>query len=256
MIIQIYEIQTPQEAEEMIAAGVDHVGSVILSEQEWKNPLIYDTIRVVENASAKSSLIPLFNDRDTVFRTLAYYQPDIVHFCENLYASDPSRSMLAHMINLQQQIREQFPSIQIMRSIPIAEPDTENDFSIWQMVELFEPVSDYFLTDTILTDGNSNAEPEQPVNGFVGITGRICDWGVAAALVRKSKIPVILAGGLDPENVAQGIRQSAPAGVDSCTGTNLRDAAGKPVRFRKDIERVRNFVRRVRNLEAAAENTN
>jgi phosphoribosylanthranilate isomerase len=225
------------------------VGSVILSEQEWKNPLIYDTIRTVENSSSKSSLIPLFSDRDAVFRTLGYYQPDIVHFCENLYAPDQPIHILDRMIDLQHQIREQFPSIQIMRSIPIAEPEKQSDFSIWKMVELFEPVSDYFLTDTILGDAVGGAAPEQPVSGFVGITGRTCDWSVAAALVKKSSIPVILAGGLTPDNVVQGIRQASPAGVDSCTGTNLRDAAGKPVRFRKDIKRLKDFISRVRSLE-------
>lgn len=248
MIIQIYEIQEPYEAEKMIEVGVDHIGSVILSEEEWKKPSIYDTIRIIGDSPSKSSLIPLFNKRDSVFRALDYYQPDIVHFCENLCGIDHASDALQYLIDLQQQVRERFSSIKIMRSIPIPEPGRGDTFPVWEMANRFEPVSDYFLTDTLLVGANHEGKP-QPVEGFVGITGRTCDWGIARDLVKRSRIPVILAGGLSPENVIQGITQVAPAGVDSCTGTNMMDGSGKPIRFRKDVDRVREFVGAVRNLE-------
>jgi len=249
MIIQIYEIQEPDEAEKMIQAGVDHIGSVILSEEEWKKSSIYDTVRIIGDSPSKSSLIPLFNKKDSVFRMLDYYQPDIVHFCENLCAKEYASDVLHYLIDLQQQVRERFPSIKIMRSIPIPEPGKGNAFSMWKTARLFEPVSDYFLTDTLL-GGVAGVKGEvQPVDGFVGITGRICDWEIARELVERSRIPVILAGGLSPENVFQGITQVAPAGVDSCTGTNMMDRSGKPVRFRKDLDRVREFVGKARSLK-------
>jgi len=40
MIIQIYEIQTPHEAEKCIELGVDHIGSVVLILDEWRIPLL------------------------------------------------------------------------------------------------------------------------------------------------------------------------------------------------------------------------
>ena len=84
MIVQIYEVQDPLEAEALIEIGVDCIGSVIVSETNWKIPGVKDTIRRVRSASAKSSLIPLFNSPESVLHTLDYYQPDIVHFCESL----------------------------------------------------------------------------------------------------------------------------------------------------------------------------
>ena len=81
IIVQIYEIQNPQEAEELIQIGVDHIGSVIVSETDWKVSGVRDTMDLVSSSSAKSCLIPLFNSSDSVWRTLDYYQPDIVHFC-------------------------------------------------------------------------------------------------------------------------------------------------------------------------------
>ena len=82
IIVQIYEVQNPQEAEELIQIGVDHIGSVIVSETDWKVSGVRDTMDLVSSSSAKSCLIPLFNSPDSVWRTLDYYQPDIVNFCE------------------------------------------------------------------------------------------------------------------------------------------------------------------------------
>jgi len=102
----------------------------------------------------------------------------------------------------------------------------------------------------VLVQAAGNGAAPQPVQGFIGITGRCCDWDVAAELAAQSPIPVILAGGISPDNVAAGIRQVRPAGVDSCTGTNRRDAGGRPVRFKKDLEKVRQLVAAVRRAEA------
>ena len=65
---------------------------------------------------------------------------------------------------------------------------------------------------------------------------------VAAELVTGSRIPVILAGGISPENVAGGIRQVRPFGVDSCTCTNAVGEDGRPIRFKKDPARVQALV--------------
>ena len=70
IIVQIYEIQDPREAALLVEIGVDHIGSVIVSETEWKVPGVKNTIRQVRSAAAKSSLIPLFNSLDAVLYTL------------------------------------------------------------------------------------------------------------------------------------------------------------------------------------------
>ena len=87
------------------------------------------------------------------------------------------------------------------------------------------------------------------MKGFVGITGLTCDWSVAARLVAGSRIPVVLAGGISPENVADGIRQVHPFGVDSCTCTNAVDDALNPIRFRKDPLRVQMLVSETRRAD-------
>ena len=247
---QIYEIQTPAEAEAMLTLGVDHIGSVLLSEADWRLPVLRETVRTVQGAGGQSSLIPLFNTPDAVYRTLDYYGPDIVHFCEVLTAEGGGRSA-EELLALQEGVRQRFAQTAIMRSIPIAPPGRADTETVLALARLFEPVSDWFLTDTLQVEPAGTAPGDQPVAGFVGITGKTCDWTVAAELVKQSAIPVILAGGLSPENVFDGCLAVRPAGVDSCTLTNARDADGQPIRFAKDAERVRRFVAETRRAQAA-----
>ena len=247
IIIQIYEIQTPREAETLLEFGVDRVGSVILSEDQWRMPHIRDTVRIVQQSGAKSSLIPLFSNPASVQKVLDYYRPDVLHFCESL--TEPNS--LGALMDLQQHIKVRYPEIELMRSIPVAQPGRKVDVPTVELARQFEPISDLFLTDTLLLNPADRPEASQPVSGFVGITGQICDWNIARRLVQTSRIPVILAGGLAPDNVAEGISRVKPAGVDSCTLTNVRNIQGQPIRFQKDADKVKAFVDSVRQTEAA-----
>ena len=255
MIVQLYEIQEPWEAERLVELGVDHIGSVILSPENWKIPAIKDIVRLVRGSPAKSTLIPLMAKEDAILRVLDYYQPDFVHFCELIPLAHEDRSLreavCEELIRIQRLVQKEFPPLRIIRSIPIPEPGLTDPApareAILQIAGLLDRHSDYFMTDTFR--GGVNQAATQPVAGYVGITGEICDWDLAAALVGASRIPVILAGGISPENVCDAIGRVKPAGVDSCTQTNARDSRGKPIRFRKDMDRVRRLLEEVRKAE-------
>ena len=246
MIVQIYEIQSPDEAALMATCGVDHIGGVILSSDDWKIPALAESVQVIRDAGRKSSIIPLFSEADTVFRVIEYYNPDIIHFCDSLsHQGAVDERAVAAAIGLQKEIRGRFPMVEVMRSIPIAPPGLGAHVPSLELGRRLEEACDWFLTDTLLLEGD-----EQPVAGHVGITGKVCDWEVARDLVLQSSIPVILAGGLSPENVGEGFGFTLPSGADTCTATNLLDASGKPIRFRKDPEKVRRFVEACRIASA------
>jgi phosphoribosylanthranilate isomerase len=249
IIIQIYEVQSPPEAQMLIDIGVDHIGSVIVSEDDWKKPGIRETVNLVRRSTAKSSLIPLYNSLDSVLRTLDYYQPDIVHFCEALVDQADVWNFCEKLCHLQEAVKKRFSQMLIMRSIPIAPSGRSHLVPTLELAKVFEPTSDYFLTDTLLV-GNPDSEADsQPVRGFVGITGQTCSWRTAAELVAASNRPVILAGGISPDNVAAGILKTRPAGIDSCTQTNALDERGAPIRFKKDFQKVTRVVKAVREAE-------
>jgi phosphoribosylanthranilate isomerase len=80
-----------------------------------------------------------------------------------------------------------------------------------------------------------------PATGVVGATGLVHDWCLSRRIVERVSVPVILAGGLGPDNVLEAIERTRPAGVDSETRTSRDDD-----RRRKDPERVRLFLARAR----------
>jgi phosphoribosylanthranilate isomerase len=239
--VQIYEIQSPQEAEAVVSLGVDRIGSVIVSPEKWKLPLIREAILVSKGAGAKHSVIPLFNDLESLFRVVDFYEPDILHFCESLFHGDGRKMALQGLLDIQYSVKRRFPDLQIMRSIPISSPKTRREVPALEIAEYFAAASDYFLTDTWLG--------KEPVEGFVGITGQTCDWDTAKRLVECSTIPVIVAGGLSPDNVYEAVMATGARGVDSCTRTNKQDGQGKPVRFKKDLQKVKRFVEEFRRAE-------
>lgn len=75
--------------------------------------------------------------------------------------------------------------------------------------ELLQLMDYYAYADAILLDSM------QPEEHRVGGTGIPCDWDLAARFVRASPVPVILAGGLSPENLADAVRTVRPYAVDA-----------------------------------------
>jgi phosphoribosylanthranilate isomerase len=73
------------------------------------------------------------------------------------------------------------------------------------------------------------------VRGRIGGTGKTHDWSISARIVETCPKPVILAGGLNPGNVADAIKRVRPWGVDTNSGT--RGTGGS-----KDHAKIRAFI--------------
>ena len=95
------------------------------------------------------------------------------------------------------------------------------------------------IADGLLLD---SGRPSAAIPEFGG-TGRTHDWDVSAELVAAVKLPVFLAGGLRPDNVAEAIERVQPYGLDLCSGVRTDGAL--------DEEKLLAFMRAVRSTEAA-----
>lgn len=100
------------------------------------------------------------------------------------------------------------------------------------LVGLYGPAST--ATPAFLIDANAN--------GAYGGTGKLADWNLAGELAERRSI--FLAGGLNPENVGDAIRQACPWGVDVASG--VERSPGE-----KDPDLIRDFIRAVRIADAA-----
>jgi len=76
------------------------------------------------------------------------------------------------------------------------------------------------------------------VDGMLGGTGKVHDWELSREIAASSSVPVILAGGLHPGNVAEAIEKVMPYAVDVSSGT---ETAGI-----KDPEKISAFIQAVR----------
>jgi phosphoribosylanthranilate isomerase len=116
-------------------------------------------------------------------------------------------------------LKTRFPETPIIRAIPVI------DETSIETAALYRGVADFLLLDTYDTGKRQ-----------FGALGRVHDWNLSRRIVDEVGIPVILAGGLGPDNVAAAIAAVGPAGVDSKTRTDRTDGRGK------DLEKVEAFV--------------
>jgi phosphoribosylanthranilate isomerase len=77
--------------------------------------------------------------------------------------------------------------------------------------------------DALLLDsGNPNLEIKE-----LGGTGRVHNWNLSRQIRDNAKCPIILAGGLKPENVRQAIDVVQPYAIDVCSGVRTNDVLDK-----------------------------
>jgi phosphoribosylanthranilate isomerase len=211
MLTQIYEVGTPEEARAIAALGVDHIG-VLVGDGEF--PREQPVAAAVEIAAAispaaKFSALFLASDIAWIVEAARVLRPAIVHLGAAPELLSP-RDVVA--------LKNRLPGAPIMRSIPVV-----GEESI-ALAQAYDGIADFLLLD-------SHRESDRQI-GALGITH---DWRVSRRIVDAVRVPVILAGGLGPYNVADAIRAVRPAGVDSKTRTD-RDGS-----HAKDLDRVRRF---------------
>ena len=94
-------------------------------------------------------------------------------------------------------------SIKIIKAFPTKETSLSE-------LNAYKRVCDSFLLDSY--DRNDK----------IGGTGKPSDWTLAQEIVSKSRIPIILAGGINPYNVHSAIKRVKPYGIDVNSGVESR----------------------------------
>ena len=218
--VQIYTMQTVEEALAVATIGVDHIG---VTPADLGLPGEVALARAAEicaavKGAATSVALSVDADLPTIEQMVRTVRPDVLHLCGTPGAVGPEAVA---------DLRQVLPGLGIMQAIAVTGPDAVD------VARLYEPVVDYLILDSV--------DVEIP---GVGASGVVHDWEVSAAIVATVDVPVVLAGGLSPENVGEAIAAVTPWGVDSLTFTNRPTDDGG---FRKDLIRVAQFVAASRN---------
>lgn len=215
-IVQIYTLTTAVDVRALADLPVDHLGFAV-EEPGVPAGISLDRARELFDlvpAGVKTVSLTVRTDVDAIRSKAETLPPDILHLC-------PPTAALP--VADQRRLRETLPDgVAVMKAIEVAGPEAVG------LAERFAGVSDYLILDT--------ATPEVP---GVGASGTPHDWSISREIVELVEVPVILAGGLGPANVAEAVRRVRPAGVDSYTLTSSSPE-------RKDPERVAAFAARAR----------
>ena len=219
MKVQIYTAQKPEEAQALLALGVDHVG-VTPADLGLPGEVGFDTARAIAEVTGDGTCVALTvsADLDEIEVMVTAVKPDILHLC------GPEGELPPEKVS---RLRNRL-ALPIMQAISVAGPEAIAEALAYQ------EVADYLILDTI--------DPE--ISG-IGASGTTHDWNISREIVQRVNIPVILAGGLSPENVAEAAAYVRPWGVDSLTHTNYPLPGGG---FRKDMQRVAAFVQAARTV--------
>ncbi|UYZ39504.1 MAG: phosphoribosylanthranilate isomerase [Candidatus Methanospirare jalkutatii] len=113
---------------------------------------------------------------------------------------------------------------------------------ILRAARAYERVADAILLDSVPHKGKAKAgegrESQESVQGGTGVKH---EWSISKSVVAALRKPVILAGGLNPENVSEAVREVRPFAVDVSSG--VENASGW-----KDEAKVRKFIFTVKYL--------
>lgn len=211
MLTQVYEISTIEEASAVSAIGVDHIG-VLVGDGQFPRELPISAASKVGAAivpPSKFSALFLSSDLSLIASWARELNPAIVHLGASTELLSPQDVA---------SLKRMLPEIVVMRSIPVF---GEESVAIAQS---YAGIADFLLLDSY-----------RPTDKQIGALGVTHDWNISRRIVDLARIPVVLAGGLGPDNVAEAIRTVRPAGVDSKTRTDQDGSHAK------DLDRVRRF---------------
>ena len=218
MYAQIYAIQSVEEALACIEAGADRIG--VLTEEPGGNYPCGVTTEYAKKIfeaigdKAMKVLISVKEIEDEILEETAYLKPDILHLCAE-YRGNPE---------FRNRMNERVPGVLLMEAIGVRDEGAIED-----------AIARASYADILILDSVSDTVPG------IGAAGVTHDWSIDKRIKESVSVPVVLAGGLGPENVEEAMNIVHPDGVDSLTRTSVSENG---ILVRKDIEKVREFCRK------------
>lgn len=211
MLTQIYEITSVAEAATLSQIGVDHVGVLMGDGSFPREQSVAAAAEIAAAIRPPSKLSALFLSSDPAFvaRSVRALAAPILHL-----GAAPELVRPEQVLDLKRAL----PGVLVMRSVPVTGPESI------AIAASYEEVADFILLDSY------RASDKQ-----IGALGITHDWSISRQIVERLRTPVMLAGGLGPDNVEEAIGVVGPAGVDSKTKTDKGDT------HTKDLEKVRRF---------------
>jgi phosphoribosylanthranilate isomerase len=204
--VKVCCIQNESELRLAAEAGASHVG-LVGGMPSGPGPLPDAVIRRIAASAPPGVTTVLLTAKTEADRIADHVAAAMVQAVQIVQYVDPE---------VRSEVRERVPGVQIFQVVHVEGPRSMDEAA--QAAE---------GADFILLDSGRRDEPVAELGG----TGRTHDWNVSAEIVAQSPVPVFLAGGLGPANVADAIYRVRPYGVDVCSGLRGRDTKLDPMKL-------------------------
>ena len=215
--VKICCIQSPEEAETAVSFGAAAVGMV--SEMpSGPGELPEATIREIADSlpsGAGTFLLTAVTDTDRLIEKVQTCGVNTLQLWDSLAPLDYV------------QLRMALPGVSIVQAIHVIDNSAVD-----------EAIAAARLADALVLDSSN---PQVPFR-WESQSGRIHDWKISREITETVDCPVLLAGGLDPENIEYAVRTVRPYGVDVCSGVRTGDAL--------DRRKVASFFEALRKITA------
>ncbi len=215
MKVKICGIKTERDLVMALNAGADAAGFI--------TEVPVDSPRKISLAEASRliSKVPVF-----VASVLVIMPENAEQAVRMIQATRPAAVQIHNTLGIPELKKIKETGVKLIKTIPVSQQ--ADAVTLIKQVSELQGIADAVLLDT-MHDGNS------------GGTGVPHNWEISSEIVLHSGMPVILAGGLRPENVTDAIRTVRPYAVDTASGVETDG--------RKDEKKVTAFIKNARMHE-------
>ncbi len=220
--IKICGNTNPADLAHAIACGADVVG--FITDVPVRSPRKIDT----ETAKELIKQVPVFVDSVLVI------MPDDLGSAMALIRETHPTCVQIHNDLPISELAEISKTVKLIKTIAVPEDATSGIADhIISRIDALTGIADAILLDTSTRSRTSTITGAKSGDGGGG-SGKVHDWRISAEIVKRSRLPIILAGGLTPDNASDAIRKVHPYAVDTASGV---ETDGK-----RDPDKVRRFI--------------
>jgi phosphoribosylanthranilate isomerase len=211
--IKICCIASIEEAWMAIDAGANAIG-LVSAMPSGPGPIAEDLIAeiaAIVPPGVSSFLLTCLQDAPAIIDQQRRLRVNTIQICDRLTSGS------------YQEIREALSGISLVQVIHVTGPESVN-----------EAIAVAPHVDAILLDSGNQSLAIKELGG----TGRTHDWSLSRKIREAIEVPLFLAGGLNPANIAAAIREVQPFGIDVCSGLRTEGAL--------DPQKLSEFIRAIR----------
>ena len=182
-----------------IEAGASAIG-LVSAMPSGPGPIHEDLIAEIAATvppGISSFLLTCLQDSDAIIDQQRRLRPNTIQICDRLTRGS------------YRELREALPGISLVQVVHVTGSEA---------VEEAIAVAPH--VDAVLLDSGNQSLAVKELGG----TGRTHDWNLSREIREAIDVPLFLAGGLNPSNVAAAIREVQPFGIDVCSGLRTNGA--------------------------------